>query len=204
MERSDGSPVELASGNMSHFSLAGDVVTVSADYDTFEDCDISTWAFTGLLKQWRSAVQVASAQLESAYDDDYATCARTYASLRVFTDGLDPDGVTQVLGCQPTNLHRKGDPVGRSGHTYRPMNGWFLSSKDSVSSDDLRRHIDWLLDRVDTTELGALHHERDAQSDVFCYWESTSGHGGPSLNPGQMIRLADLGLSINIDTYFPG
>ncbi len=203
MERSDGSTIELASGNMSRFSLAETTVTASADYDTFADYEMPTWVFSGLLKQWRAATLIAGSQLEDAYDDDYPTCALTYASLRVFSEELSPAAITFLLEADPTGGHTKGDPVGRSGGE-RSTNAWILASEGSVQSDDLARHIDWVLDEVNEIELRSLSQGRRAQVDLFCYWESFSGHGGPRLEPGLMLRLANLGLPVGVDVYFPG
>ena len=35
--------------------------------------------------------------------------SRTTASLRIGGDDLDPDEITALLRCEPTNSHRKGD-----------------------------------------------------------------------------------------------
>lgn len=203
MQRSDGSTIELSSGNMSRFSLSGTTVTTSADYDTFADYEMPTWVFSGLLKQWRAATLIASSQREDAYDDDYPTCARTHASLRLFSEELSPAAITHLLEADPTGGYTKGDPVGRLGGE-RSTNAWILGSESSVQSADLARHIDWVLDQVNEIELSSLSQGERAQVDVFCYWASFSGHGGPRLEPGLMLRLANLGLPVGVDVYFPG
>src|SRR5690349_14749451 len=86
------------------------------------------------------------------YNDDYATCHRTYATLVIVHLDLDPEGVTQELGLQPTRAYRRGDirnPHGSRPYVY-PRGGWQLTSEGAVQSRDVRRHIDWLLDRVDS------------------------------------------------------
>jgi len=40
--------------------------------------------------------------------------------------------------------------------------------------------------------------------DVFCYWCSDNGQGGPELDAVQMRRLGDLALPICFDVYFRG
>ena len=39
--------------------------------------------------------------------------------------------------------------------------------------------------------------------DIFCYWLSAGGHGGPTLSPAIMRRLGELGLEIGFDIYGP-
>src|SRR5437588_12517696 len=86
------------------------------------------------------------------YDDDYATCHETYATLVIVHLDLDPEVVTQALGLQPTRAHRRGDVRNpHSKHPFvHPRGGWYLTSRGTVQSRDVRRHIDWLLDQLDS------------------------------------------------------
>jgi hypothetical protein len=137
------------------------------------------------------------------YDDEWATCARTYASLRIFDVDLDPAAVNRALDISASYSHVTGDPVGRTGGR-RKSGAWILSTEGTVNSKDLRRHIDWLLDAIEPhSEAFADLMEASASSDIFCYWESKSGHGGPGLSPRQMARLIHFNLSVGIDVYFP-
>jgi len=83
------------------------------------------------------------------------------------------------------------------------LNGWLLSSKGTVDSLDVRRHVDWLLERIfdRRTELIALQSQPGVWMDFFCYWRPRDGHSGPSLSPKQMKTLADLNLTIGFDCY---
>ncbi len=39
--------------------------------------------------------------------------------------------------------------------------------------------------------------------DIFCYWLSADGHGGPILSPAMMRRLGQLELEVGFDIYGP-
>lgn len=41
-------------------------------------------------------------------DDDYPTCARTYATLRIYPGEIDPTEVTGRLGIEPSSWQRRG------------------------------------------------------------------------------------------------
>ena len=71
-----------------------------------------------------------------------------------------------------------------------------------VESRDVRRHLDWLLSRIDP-RADAIHSLRSdgCRMDVSCFWVSASGHGGPSVLPAQMGPLARLGLELWFDIY---
>jgi len=87
-----------------------------------------------------------------------------------------------------------------------PLNAWFLSSEGKISSMDLRRHLDWLLDKLDPTadRLKDIQRQPGVQMAVGCVWWSARGQGGPTLWPEQMGRLANLNLECGFDIAFFG
>jgi hypothetical protein len=134
------------------------------------------------------------------YKDDYATCEETYATLRIYHDELEPNAISTRLALAPSKAQKKGDILS-SGRTL-PVGGWFLSSKDHVTSKDARRHVVWILDQLNgrDQELERLQNE-GYQMDLSCFWASASGHGGPELDHEIMKRLASLRLNIGFDVY---
>ena len=80
------------------------------------------------------------------YSDDYPSCERTYATLRVYLpNGTDPDQVTRALDVEPSHTQRRGE---RRGETTFRVNAWFLTSEGQVESRDVGRHMDWVLDQI--------------------------------------------------------
>jgi len=142
------------------------------------------------------------------YDDDYATCLRTYATLCVYPEGIDPTEITKRLGLEPSTWQRRGELSRRTDGgppSLAPLDGWFLSSKDRVDSRDSRRHLDWLLDRLKPQSDVLLRlQDQGCRMTVSCYWLSRYGHGGPTLPSLQMKRLADLNLELLFDFYDAG
>lgn len=141
---------------------------------------------------------------QTPYDDDYATCVSTSTWFRVMSERLEPGAATACLGVQPSRIQVRGElPRPISKHPLK-YSGWFLESKGHVQSRDARRHIDWLLLQLQgkaaaIAELKAEGHRVDA----CVYWESV-GHGGPTLDPGHMAQLGELGVELWFDVYFAG
>ena len=142
------------------------------------------------------------------YDDEYATCARTYATLCVYPPAeVDPAEVTARLGLEPTSSQRRGElrppPSRRAPPRAWSCSAWFLTSDGAIESRDGRCHVDWLLDRVGHRAL-TLAELRTVGCETLlsCYWVSASGHGGPMLSPEQLGRLAECGLEVWFDVYF--
>lgn len=141
------------------------------------------------------------------HDPEYGTCALTYATLRIYSGTVPPETMTAELGVKPDWTMTKGHPHQLpSGRTREAtISGWFLSSKGQVASKDLRDHLDWLLDRLRPAAVGLSVLQADeVRMDIFCRWDSASGHGGPSLDPEQMRLMAELNLQCGFDVYLAG
>ena len=132
-------------------------------------------------------------------------CAETFASLRFFGDGLVPEQISDLLGLEPTEAALKGlATTSPSGKTRVASTGrWLLETRGQANSTDLEAHLVWLLDRLEATRAEPTSLPGVSQADVFCYWLSATGNGGPSLSPQVLSRLAHLQLRLNFDLYGP-
>jgi hypothetical protein len=129
-------------------------------------------------------------------NDLYPTCELTYATLAI--GYIDPDLITKKLNLTPTRIQKKGIPrVMANGKTrIGNIDNWLLSSKNEISSKDIRRHIDWLLDLIEptTSQLLEIQLIDGVKMSIRCVWWSAHGEGGPTLWPEQMERMAKLNL----------
>src|SRR3990172_13078367 len=129
--------------------------------------------------------------------DDYPTCLETYATLRIYHEHLDPDSLSRRLGLAPTESQVRGQLLNPGGRVplIAPLGGWFLSTKSALESRDSQLHISWLLDRLGGQDevLGQLRKE-GYRMDISVSWLSAHGHGGPTLSPLLMSRMAAAGL----------
>jgi len=136
----------------------------------------------------------------------YPTCERTYAELRVYSDEVKPNKITDILGETPSSQQSKGSKrISSRGNTIETkINGWFLSSESQLSSLDLRDHLSWLMEKLAPKILKFEKlREKKVVMTVYCLWWSAHGHGGPTLWPEQMKILSDLELECSIDfSYF--
>lgn len=136
------------------------------------------------------------ASRRSPINDADPSCERTRATLCIYD--VDPDLVTEKLGIEPTNSWK----IGRAWVTPRGekrvgrVNTWELESEGAVLSKDLRRHLDWLLDRIEpaASQLTELQEIPGVTMTIWCTWWSAHLLAGPKLWPEQMRRMADLNL----------
>ena len=129
-------------------------------------------------------------------DDDILTCC--YAIARFFGPTLDHRVVTAFLGRQPSYAYLPGEYRNRLGQP-QPNGMWQLTSEQQIVSDDLEEHIAWVLAQLEdaTISIPEFMRSNGAQSDVYCYWETTA-NGGVSFSPSLLRRIADLGLSLGV------
>jgi hypothetical protein len=127
--------------------------------------------------------------------------SRTYATLRLFGKTIEPDVVKGRLGIAPTFSYRPGERRGRKGPW--PYGYWELCSQPFIASKDLSDHIGWLLAQVEPVKDVFCEIARESdRADIFCFWESSVGHGGPTFSAALLGRVATLGLELGIDIYF--
>src|SRR5262245_26061186 len=117
-------------------------------------------------------------------------CSRTFASLRVSGRNLDCERVAAWAGVEATEVMQREarDDV------------WLYSSEDKVRSTDLEVHIAHVISGVARGDEAAALPSGGA-CDVFCFWESLHGHGGPVLSHGILERLGSAGIALSIDFY---
>jgi len=141
-------------------------------------------------------------------DDNYATCERTKAVLRIYCGDASPSSITSLLSIQPTSIVELGVPQVRRGGKHGPIgkiNLWMLDSEGAIQSKDLRRHLDWILDILAPVSAQILSlRQSGICMDLNCVWWSQSGEGGPALWPDQMRRIAALDLELSIGFSYYG
>ena len=136
------------------------------------------------------------------YNDDYPTCASTYATLCVYLpDNADPNALSEKLGLQPSRIQIKGEI--RDGKVKNWPTSWFLQTSEQVQSKDIRRHVDWLLEHLkDHLEIIKQLQATDSEVHISCFWVSAAQHGGPMLDHDILKRVGNLNIGISFDIYF--
>lgn len=139
------------------------------------------------------------------YDDDYATCAETYATLRILSHTVPAELIAQAMQVAPTRSFAKGDHFGVDGGNIRQQTGWFWSTHEMSTSRDTRRHLDLVIQMLETKTKVILDLQAmGCKIDIVNYWVSKDGEGGPLIEPYQMRRLAELDLPVWWDVYVDG
>jgi len=139
-------------------------------------------------------------------DDEYNTCKMTYVELCIYGEDLNPAFVTARLGIESSTRQKTGETWGNIGgcdHQHK-VESWLLSSRGQVESRDVRRHLDWLLEKLVPAQQQILKLQtmRGVKMTVRCGWRSAYGDGGPALWPQQMSSLAELNLECSFEVLF--
>lgn len=131
--------------------------------------------------------------------------SRLSVSVRVASDVLDPDDITRLMQVQPKFAARKGDQRDRGGRTVTQRIGiWTFALSERPSPEwELDDAVNALLDRLPADlsiwhELGRVH-----RLDVFCGLFMGGDNQGADLRPQTLQRLAERGLTLDLDVYGP-
>lgn len=133
---------------------------------------------------------------------------QAYASVRFYSDALDPLDVTLRLRLPPDHTHRAGEPRLRrrrdgSVAEYAPYRAgmWLMSSEHWVSSPRVEVHVDWLVSQLEpkADELRALL-ASGVEADIFCFSQGSTATP-PGLPRQLQARAEALELTIKIDHY---
>lgn len=127
----------------------------------------------------------------------------TNVTLRIAGSAVDPDVVSAAMGMAPDQSHRKGDVHGARTHVLRKQGYWSITSSSHVNpSADTNEHIEWLIQQVaPKIKLLADYCAQGWNVDVVVAIHTSAGHGGPTLRPAVLSRLAALGLEVSLDLY---
>ncbi|HEX6903867.1 MAG TPA: DUF4279 domain-containing protein [Thermoanaerobaculia bacterium] len=126
-------------------------------------------------------------------------------SFRVMGTDLDPDLVSQILGMEPSQSHKKGDPnIGKSGRRYSDFSeGLWALSLQSKEANNLEERLSTIVEllRDREKELKSLR-ELGYRMDIFVgvFGEST-GNLGFSIDSNLLSALGKLGLTLDFDIY---
>ena len=138
--------------------------------------------------------------ISARLDHDFASCSRTYATLSIYHDTLDPALMTKLLKSVPDRSQKSGDII-RPGKRAR-VSGWFLGTQQLSQSRDLRFHLELILEKISTKkrELKKLK-KMGCQIWIMCFWESAAGNGGPILDHEVLGRLSEYPIDLHYDIW---
>lgn len=128
------------------------------------------------------------------------------ATLRLLGADLDPEDVSTAMAMRADRSHRKGDRVIARREAVRRSGYWSVTSSDHMpSTDDINRHIAWLVRVVKPRRRLLMKYIRRGWTvDVWIGIHTSAGHGGPVVQPKALAALGDLGLDVCLDLYPDG
>lgn len=119
------------------------------------------------------------------------------AELRLQGSDLDPDEVTRVLGCVPTDAGRSGDFIEGSRLTAPTPVGWWRLVSDLPFTADMADHIAGLVQRL-TDDLSAWEAVQRFGPDILCSLRVAETEGF-ELSIDTLRALADRGVTLSVD-----
>jgi hypothetical protein len=126
------------------------------------------------------------------------------ASLRITSETLNCDAITEALKTQPSFAANKGDPVSRHSPRsgVRDLSTWVLES-GAGTGDSLEAHLAALLPFLEehSSQLDQLRSE--CTLEISCGFSSGNGQGGFVIENDALAKVAQAGLDLVLDLYPP-
>ena len=124
------------------------------------------------------------------------------ARLRIIGDDLDPDDVTRMLKCEPSEASRKAEVRPKRGrHPVYARSGIWLLKSPLEPSQSLEAHIRAILDEVhaDIDTWTSLGERFEVDIDVGLFLDNDNEEFW--LSPDVVQLLGDRGIGIDVDVY---
>ena len=130
---------------------------------------------------------------------------QSVATLRISGEDLDPDRITELLGCAPTYAARKGDvltsPASGLSRTVK-AGMWRLEATDR-EPEDLNGQIAELLGRL-TASLDVWRTLSGRyRIDLFCGFFMRETNEGLEVSAESLVALGQRGIVLGMDIYSP-
>ena len=129
---------------------------------------------------------------------------RTQAYFAIRGDGLIPQRITSELGIKPSSASKKGDTRSTSRGVFTSLwGGWALWSKGHVRDRDVRRHLEYLLRRLEPVAHVIEKYKSDPSLDVFVRisFEPQNLEGGISVSADLLGRICRLCNQVGLLEY---
>src|SRR5262245_31724226 len=123
---------------------------------------------------------------------------QTSVSLRFSGDDLDPDEISKLLSCHPTDSHRKGDVLpDKRYHRVAETGMWRLSGK-KTGKVSLEKQIFDLFNRLSDDNEVWRTLTNQYNSDLFCGLFLESWNRGIDFSPELIAQISARGLILEI------
>ena len=131
--------------------------------------------------------------------------SRSTVSLRLFDKKLDPENLTQLLGCTPSYSASAGETlILPNGKTRLVKIGYWRLEYGDSDAIDLEEKIELLLAKL-TDNLDAWQKATKTikTADLFCGLFLDTWNEGFQLSPNLLRKIAERNLTISFDLYSP-
>ncbi len=144
---------------------------------------------------------------------DFVDTAKTFATLRIVGDRLNPAQVTRILKTIPARAHAKGETYHggeRTGDLVGKTGVWYFATDRVVASNDLADHLIFLVNllagsspgAVPLTRLRALLKRKSLRVVISCFWYGRPGAKQPVISRAiaEFFRLLPAEIETDFDT----
>ena len=128
-------------------------------------------------------------------------------SLVIGGSNCAPEEITASLGIEPTRIYRKGESkIVGSPPRELPMKHkesvWILDAPDNDA--DIERKLEWLANKLSDRAEAVKRITEKCPAEVSIVIYSGDANPGLRLSSQLLMKIADLGLDVDVDLYYMG
>jgi hypothetical protein len=131
--------------------------------------------------------------------------SRSTVSIRLFGAELNPEQVTQLLGCLPSSAAKTGETIIRSNGKERIVSkGFWLLEHGRTDESGVEEKIEFLLAKLtDNLEAWKSVTKDLDRADIFCGLFIDKLNEGFKLSQSVLKKISDRNLEVSFDIYSP-
>lgn len=119
---------------------------------------------------------------------------------------VDPDEVTSLLGIVPDTKHKVGEIHGQNQEMVWETGLWLLDSSGHIQSEDIEKHIAWVLDQLEPMKLtlATIRTKPDIHIVLKMIFSLFSANWETKITNRTIDRLAELKIPLDISFWYLG
>ncbi len=132
-----------------------------------------------------------------------AHVSRSKASLRIIGNTLNPQGISDLLGCEGSTMYSKGDVrvIKKTGRKIERKSGHWSLSANECEPENIDGQVTEILNKL-SSDLAVWKEIKNKYSiDLFCGIFMETSNEGMEISPETLLELGKRGILLGLDIY---
>ncbi len=132
-----------------------------------------------------------------------AQVSRSKASLRIIGDSLNPQEISELLGCEGSTMYSKGDirVIKKTGHEVERKSGHWSLVATECEPENIDGQVSEILSKLNSDPAVWEQLASKYSIDLFCGVFMEVSNEGMDISPKTLTELGKRGVVLSLDIY---